>query len=206
MAFAMQDALLEPFGGEIMGLSVGSTTALTGAWALGALIAFGYCGRKLSSGSDPLRLAGYGAAAGIAAFLMTIFAAPLSAPSLLFVGASGIGFGTGLFSVGTMIAAMGLAQKDSAGLALGAWGAVQASCAGLGIALGGLIRDGIAYFALADGFGATLADRATGYGTVYSIEILLLLVTLVVLGPVLDLGRFQNDQRTGNFGLSEFPT
>ena len=206
MAFAMQDALLEPYGGEILGLSVGGTTALTGAWAFGALIAFAYSGRKLSSGADPLRLAGLGAVAGIAAFLMTIFAGPLASAPLLYAGAAVIGFGTGLFSVGTMIAAMGLAQKGSAGLALGAWGAVQASCAGAGIALGGLVRDGVAYAALHDAMGATLAYRATGYGTVYAIEIMLLLVTLVVLGPVIGLHLENRKIATEGFGLSEFPT
>jgi MFS transporter, BCD family, chlorophyll transporter len=206
MAFAMQDALLEPYGGEILGLSVGGTTSLTGAWAIGALIAFAHSGRQLTKGADPLRLAGMGAVAGIAAFLMTLFAAPLNSVPLLYFGALTIGFGTGLFSVGTMIAAMGLAREGSSGLALGAWGAVQASCAGAGIALGGLIRDGMAYIALQDGMGATLAHRATGYGTVYAIEILLLLVTLVVLGPVIGL-HLQNKKMTSEgFGLSEFPT
>jgi MFS transporter, BCD family, chlorophyll transporter len=206
MAFAMQDALLEPYGGEILGLSVGGTTALTGAWALGALVAFAYSGRRLSAGADPLRLAGLGAVAGVAAFLMTIFAGPLASIPLIYAGATVIGFGTGLFSVGTMIAAMGLAQKGSAGLALGAWGAVQASCAGAGIALGGLMRDGMAYVALQDGMGATLAYRATGYGTVYALEILLLLVTLVVLGPVIGLDIEDGELTTKNFGLTEFPT
>ncbi len=206
MAFAMQDALLEPYGGEILGLSVGSTTALTGSWAIGAMIAFGWSARQLSTGADPLRLAGLGAVAGIAAFLMALFAAPLASVPLLFAGAGLIGFGTGLFAVGTMIAAMGLAQHSNAGLALGAWGAVQASCAGIGVALGGLIRDGIAYVALHDGIGATLADRSTGYGTVYLLEILLLLIALVVLGPVTGRQRdFGRGEKMG-FGLSEFPT
>lgn len=206
MAFAMQDALLEPYGGEILGLSVGSTTSLTGTWAIGALIAFAFSGRRLSSGSDPLRLAGMGAVAGIGAFLMTLFAAPLGSVPLLYAGATVIGFGTGMFSVGTMIAAMGLAQKDSAGLALGAWGAVQASCAGIGVALGGLLRDAMAYIALQDAMGATLADRATGYGTVYALEIVLLLVTLVVLGPVIGLHLENRKNTNESFGLIEFPT
>ncbi|MEO1045541.1 MAG: BCD family MFS transporter [Pseudomonadota bacterium] len=210
MAFAMQDALLEPYGGEILGLSVGSTTALTGAWALGALIAFVYSAKRLNDGADALRLAGGGAVAGVVAFLMTLFAAPSESVPLLYAGAIAIGFGTGMFSVGTMIAAMGLArQGTSAGLALGAWGAVQASAAGIGIVLGGLIRDGIAYYALADGLGATLAVRASGYGAVYCIEILLLLVTLVALGPVIGMPDAE-DERADNagerFGLSEFPT
>ncbi|MGB5778978.1 MAG: MFS transporter, partial [Allopontixanthobacter sediminis] len=210
MAFSMQDALLEPYGGEILGLGVGSTTSLTGAWAMGALVAFAWCARRLPAGSDPLRLAAVGLVVGIAAFLMTLFAAPLSSPSLLFAGAGAIGFGTGLFSVGTMIAAMALAKDGAAGMALGAWGAVQASCAGAGIALGGLIRDGIAYLALTDAMGATLADRATGYGTVYSLEVFLLFVTLVVLGPVVgQVAALRQDTgapHRGRFELNEFPT
>jgi BCD family chlorophyll transporter-like MFS transporter len=126
---------------------------------------------------------------------------------LLFGGAAAIGFGTGLFSVGSMIAAMALARGDAAGIALGAWGAVQASAAGLGIALGGLIRDGMGHVALADGLGSTLAVSATGYGSVYLLEIVMLLATLIVLGPI--VGRIkrspQAPQETA-FGLKEFPT
>lgn len=206
MAFSMQDALLEPYGGEILGLSVGSTTSLTGAWALGALVAFAYSARRLTVGADPLRLAGLGGIAGIAAFLMTLFAAPLASVPMLYAGAGCIGFGTGLFSVGTMISAMGFARRDSAGLALGAWGAVQASCGGLGVALGGLIRDGMAFVALHDALGTTLAYRATGYGTVYAIEILLLLVMLAVLGPVVGGHRPKRGGSGPGFALQQFPT
>ena len=39
-AFTMQDILLEPYGGEILGLGVGATTALTAVLATGTLIAF----------------------------------------------------------------------------------------------------------------------------------------------------------------------
>jgi MFS transporter, BCD family, chlorophyll transporter len=219
MGFAMQDALLEPYGGEVLGLSVGSTTALTGSWAFGALLAFGYSGRRMTLGSDPLRLAGMGAVAGIVAFLMILFAAPLTSSPLLYAGAMGVGFGNGLFSVGTMIAAMGLSSRDAdgrdnTGLALGAWGAVQASGAGLGIALGGVVRDAISNLALQDALGSILAQRATGYASVYLAEIVMLLIGVIVLGPI--IGQTQRrglQQATGpqtagqhHFGLREFPT
>ncbi|MGB7373936.1 BCD family MFS transporter [Pontixanthobacter sp.] len=210
MAFAMQDALLEPYGGEILGLSVGSTTSLTGAWALGALIAFAFCAKRLPGGSDPLRLAGFGVVAGVVAFLITLFAGPLAMPPMLFAGAAAIGFGTGLFSVGTMIAAMSLAQDGSAGMALGAWGAVQASAAGLGIALGGLIRDGMTQIAMSSAMGTTLADRGTGYSAVYTLEVVLLLITLLVLGPIVGqaIGFNQSKSSAARRGLElqEFPT
>ena len=206
-AFAMQDALLEPYGGEVLGLSVGATTSLTGGWAFGMLAGFALAARKLDTGRDPLRLAGTGLVAGIFAFLMVMFAGPLGLPALLAAGAVAIGFGLGLFSVGTLISAMALARGDTAGLALGAWGAVQATCAALAIALGGILRDGIAALAIANDLGSTLATRSTGYVAVYFIEILLLLGTIVVLGPLVGRDRMTLPAGAhGRFGLSEFPT
>jgi len=166
MGFAMQDALLEPYGGEILGLSVGATTGLTGAWALGSLIGFMLSGRLLGQGWDQLRLAGAGLVIGINAFLLVLFAGPFSAPVMLYCGALGIGLGLGLFSVGTLMEAMSIAKSETAGLALGAWGAVQATCAGVGIAIGGLLRDLIAALVGSSDAAASTATRASGYATV----------------------------------------
>jgi BCD family chlorophyll transporter-like MFS transporter len=208
--FAMQDALLEPYGGEILGLSVGATTGLTGAWALGSLIGFTASGAALARGWDPLRLAGAGMVIGINAFLLVLFAGPFAAPLMLYAGALGIGLGLGLFSVGTLMEAMNLADTEGTGLALGAWGAVQASCAGLGIALGGLLRDGVAMLVQSDAPAASMAMRATGYGTVYILEITLLLVGLAAIGPLVGHQRApspeEDDPVARPFGLAEFPT
>lgn len=208
--FAMQDALLEPYGGEILGLSVGATTGLTGAWALGSLIGFMLSGRALARGWDPLRLAGAGLVIGINAFLMVLFAGPFAAALLLYAGALGIGLGLGLFSVGTLMEAMSLARSETAGLALGAWGAVQATCAGTGIALGGLIRDGVAAWVGSGAASASVATRASGYSTVYMLEIALLLAGMAALGPLVGhAGRRRgapDDPLAQPFGLREFPT
>lgn len=208
--FAMQDALLEPYGGEILGLSVGATTALTGAWALGSLCGFMLSGRALARGWDPLRLAGAGLVIGINAFLLVLFAGPFGAPLMLYAGALGIGVGLGLFSVGTLMEAMSLAKSETAGLALGAWGAVQATCAGIGIAMGGLLRDGIAALLQSDAPAASMAMRATGYGSVYILEIALLLIGLAAIGPLVRYRRClppgEVDPLARPFGLAEFPT
>jgi len=209
--FAMQDALLEPYGGEVLGLSVGATTGLTGAWALGALAGFVLSGRSLGRGNEPLRIAGAGLVTGITAFLMVIFAAPFASTLMLFLGAFAIGLGLGLFSVGTLIEAMNLAREATTGLALGAWGAVQATCAGAGIAVGGALRDIIAAIAIS-GEGTLVVDasRATGYTSVYLIEILLLLAGLAAIGPLVGRTRRTATQSRegadGSFGLREFPT
>ena len=183
MAFTMEDVLLEPYGGEILGLSVGATTSLTAALAVGGLLGFGFASRVLSRGADPLRLAAVGAATGLPAFLLVIFSAPLQMPALFALGTLLIGLGAGLFGHGTLTATMNLAPKSESGLALGAWGAVQASGAGVAVALGGILRD----------VAAAVGGPAFGYMSVYSLELLLLLLTLAIMGPLIrGKSSFQN--------------
>ncbi|OYT99877.1 MAG: MFS transporter [Burkholderiales bacterium PBB1] len=175
MAFSMEDVLLEPFGGEILGLSVGSTTALTASLAIGGLLGFTLASQILSRGADPFRMASAGALLGIPAFFAVIFSASVQSQWLFGAGVLLIGFGAGLFGHGTLTATMNLAPKNQSGLALGAWGAVQATGAGLAIALGGVIRDVV----------AAHSTSTTGYVTVYTIEIVLLVATIVAMAPLL---------------------
>ena len=210
MAFNMQDVLLEPYGGEVLGLSVSATTVLTAIWAAGALAGFVLAGRALLKGANTYRMAGTGLLVGIVAFATVIFAAPMQSPVLFFAGAGLIGLGGGLFAVSTMTAAMGLAREGGSGhgLALGAWGAAQATAAGLSIAIGGALRDVVNHVALSGAWGEALATNATGYSLVYHAEIALLFLTLVVLGPLVRLtprGSISQSEG-GRIGLAEFPS
>lgn len=117
--FSMQDILLEPFGGQVLHLSVSQTTALTAILAGGTLIAFVLAGRVLGRGGDPHRVATLGVLIGILAFGAVIGAAALDSAWIFRFGAALIGFGGGLFAVGTLTAAMGLAEGGHSGLALG---------------------------------------------------------------------------------------
>jgi len=207
MAFQMQDVLLEPYGGEVMGLSVSATTLLTAMWAAGALIGFGLAARWLKDGINPYRMAARGILAGIAAFTAVILANPLGSVALFYAGTTLIGFGGGLFAVAMLTAAMGLpvTGKAGRGLALGAWGAAQATGAGLSIMIGGTMRDVINHAALNGDLGTVLASKATGYGAVYHTEIALLFVTLIALGPLVRT-RALNAGNPDGLRLSGFPT
>jgi BCD family chlorophyll transporter-like MFS transporter len=205
--FSMQDILLEPYGGQILHLSVGATTALTALSAGGALIGFAFAGRALSRGHDPHRLAAFGAIVGLAGFSAVIFADPIGSATLFRAGVLVIGVGSGLFGVGALTAAMGLAERADAGLALGAWGAVQATAAGLAIAAGGALRDGFGALAMSGALGAGLQHPSSGYSLVYHVEILLLFLTLVAIGPLVrHAPRDAAAAPTRPFGLAEFPT
>lgn len=204
-AFSMQDILLEPYGGQILHLSVAATTALTGLLAGGSLVGFALAARVLGQGGDPCRLAGYGAAAGLLAFAAVLLAAPVDSPALFRLGTCLIGFGAGLFSVGTLTAAMSLADDGQSGLALGAWGAVQATAAGGAMTLGGVIRDLVADLGAAGWLGPALHGPATGYGAVYYFEIVLLFATMAAIGPLVRTTRVTRPRPTSGFGLAEFP-
>lgn len=211
IAFNMQDVLLEPYGGEILGLSVAATTTLTAMWAMGALLGFALAARLLSRKANPYRMAGGGILAGIMAFSTVIFAAPMNSPTIFFAGAMMIGFGGGLFAVSTLMAAMAMPARGLAGrgLALGAWGAAQATAAGTSIAFGGALRDWVNHMALSGGLGEALNTPATGYSVVYHTEIAILFITLVALGPLVRTVTSRSDQPdhgpTG-IGLADFPT
>jgi len=202
--FSMQDILLEPYGGEVLGMSVSATTILSAIWGFGMLIAFAVASKRLGGGADPIRLAGYGAALGLFAFAAVILSAPMDSPSLFMVGAGFIGLGGGFFAVGTLIAAMSLGGEDEKGLALGAWGAVQATAAGLAIATGGALRDVTTHLAVSGRLGPALTEPVTGYGAVYHLEILLLFAALIALGPLVRGPRQKRE--TESFALPDFPT
>lgn len=209
MAFQMQDVLLEPYGAEILGLSVGSTTWLTACNAMGALVGFVLAGRWMSNGHDMFRMSARGLLVGVVAFLMVIFAAPLHSTALFYIGAWSIGLGAGLFAVATLTAAMSLPEQGVAGrgLVLGAWGAAQATAAGLSIAVGGALRDSVGAYALQGGFGPVFAAPAFGYSVVYIIEIVVLFVTLIALAPLVRVSLFtaQSKADTARMGLVDFP-
>ncbi len=210
LAFNMQDVLLEPYGGQIMGLSVSATTLLTATTATGALLGFALAARWLVRGIDPMRMGARGILIGIAAFSGIVFAAPLDSHALFYAGAALIGVGGGLFSVATLTAAMTMPAGGLAGrgLALGAWGAAQATAGGIAIFAGGALRDLAGGMAMAGTFGPALTTPAFGYTFVYHLEIGLLFATLIVLGPLVRLRRIDTEPTPGpaRIGMPEFPT
>ena len=175
LAFGMQDVLLEPYGGQLLGMSVGQTTLLTATLAGGGLLGFALASVVLGRGRDALRMASLGLALGLPAFALVLVAAPLASVPLFVAGVFLIGLAGGVFSHGTLTATMNSAPRDQIGLALGAWGAVQATAAGIAVAAGGVIADAV----------ASAAGQAAGYGTVYLLEILLLLLTLLGMSPLI---------------------
>ena len=205
VAFNMQDIILEPYGGQVLGLNVSLTSSLTAMSAGGALLAFVLSARFMSRGLDTIRLAAIGALLGLPAFACVIFSAPLNSPHLFQVGAALIGFSGGLFSVSMLLTAMELPERELTGLVLGAWGAVQATAGGLSMAFGGVLRDVVSSLATHGWLGEALNSPVTGYSFVFHLEIYLLFAVLIALGPLVRRSKPAAERNPHPIGLAELP-
>jgi MFS transporter, BCD family, chlorophyll transporter len=204
--FAMQDILLEPFGGQIFGMTVGQTTWLTAILAMGTLAGLAIAAQLLTKGGDPFRVASMGVMIGVLGFVAVIFSPSMQSVNLFRVATALIGLGGGLFAVGMLTSAMALASSESSGLALGAWGAVQATAGGVAIAVSGVLRDSIGSLAMSGELGGSLQQDATGYSFVYHIEIALLFAALIALGPLVRVQGVTDSQPPNRkFGLAQHP-
>ena len=201
-AYNMQDIIIEPYGGEVLHLSVSQTTSLTAILAGGAFLAYWLAARFLGHGVDPYRLAGFSMLFGLPAFALVMFSGPAGSPAFFQLGAGMIGFGSGLFAVSTLIAAMEIDESSGNGLALGAWGAVQALAVGLSMSAGGILSDSIGHLGAKGALGPAFTANWSGYNTVYQIEMVLLFVTLIVIGPLARHSRRPNPSPSG-FGVPE---
>ena len=160
--------------------------------------------RYLGRSGDPIRLAGYGAVVGVFAFAAVIIAGAIGSLTIFALGTLLIGVGNGLFAVGTLTAAM-LLSGTTAGLVLGTWGAVQATALGLAVFLGGALRDIAAVIIGDSSLSFVLSGPAAAYSAVYHLEMLILFVSLVALGPLVRrLGNEKNQPLT--MKLADFPS
>jgi BCD family chlorophyll transporter-like MFS transporter len=189
----MQDAVLEPFGGDVFGLSVGETTRFNAYWGSGVLLAM-LLTLWLTRRWRPERQTH-----------TTQWGLLLLALPLLALGASSaahnlslvrpllilFGLGFGIFTVGGVSLLMAMSVEGRAGAYLGLWSVIQLVGRGAGIAVGGVLRD----VAL-----ALTGDFAGAYASVFWIEALGVLACIWLLRRV-DVAGFAGER--GQVGRAE---
>jgi len=139
----MQDAVLEPFGGDVFGLSVGETTRFNAYWGSGVLLGM-VLTMLLTRRWRPDRQVST-TAWGVLLLALALFALggaswienlSLVRPTLIIFG-----LGFGIFTVGGVSLLMAMSVEGRAGVYLGLWSVFQLVGRGAGIAAGGLLRD-----------------------------------------------------------------
>lgn len=159
----MQDAMLEPFGGDVFGLEAGATTRFNSYWGTGVLL--GMLGTIIITRRRPPDQQVSTTAWGLALLglpllgLGVVSVARVQVLVMPMLIAFGAGFG--IFTVGGISLLMAMNAEESAGSYLALWSAIQLVARGAGIAAGGLLRD--AAFALSGQF-------SLAYGALFIVE------------------------------------
>jgi BCD family chlorophyll transporter-like MFS transporter len=172
MAFATHDVLLEPYGGQVLGMSVSETMSLTALWGVMTMGGVGSAGFLLWRKRSPVMLIGAGCVVGLLGFGLISLASHLETAQSFSIGIAFVSIGRGIFLVGSVILVMSLTDISHAGLFLGIWGIVQGLAQGFGVIGGGLLRDVTQYFT---------DNIALGYTAVYITSLSLLLTVVLLL-------------------------
>lgn len=137
----MQEAVLEPYGGQVFGMSIGETTQLNAFWGIGILLGYSFTGFLIipSLGKKPTTRIGCILVA--ASFGLIIVAGFTQQPRMLQLAIVLFGIAAGIATVGGISLMLDLTAAETAGTFIGAWGLAQAMSRGLATFLGGLILD-----------------------------------------------------------------
>jgi len=141
-AFA-QDAVLEPFGGDVFDMSNGETTRFNAYWGTGVLISMVgtvfFTRRRMAHEQTGTTLLGLVLTALPLALLGGIALAEARALLIPVLFLFGLGFG--VYTVGAVSLLMAMTADHRAGAYLGLWTVAQLVFRGFGIFLGGFVRD-----------------------------------------------------------------
>jgi BCD family chlorophyll transporter-like MFS transporter len=171
----LQQVVLEPFGGDVLGLGVRQTTMFNAYQMTGVLLGMLISGAWLSKRLGDRRTAGVGLAVASASFALLTFSS-LTLTRWAVAPAIGLmGLGMGFFNVGGLSMMMSMSTASRTGLYMGAWTLAQALANGTASIGGGWLHDGV----LALGGAEPLA-----YASVFIMESLGLLLAVGMLGRV----------------------
>ncbi|MDY7022988.1 MAG: MFS transporter, partial [Cyanobacteriota bacterium] len=137
----MQDAVLEPYGGEVFGLCISETTQLNAFFGMGTLAGISSTGflvvPRLGK-KNTVKLGCIGTIVCLSLFIAAGFAAD---PTLLKGGLLLFGVASGILTSGAIGLMLDLTAAETAGTFIGAWGLAQAMARGLSTLLGGAVLD-----------------------------------------------------------------
>lgn len=181
----LQDAILEPYGGEVFKLSAGSTAILNAFWGTGTLIGIIGAGFFLAPRIGKRQTAKLGCQ-GVVLSLVLLFMSGFSGnPKFLQLVLLVFGLASGITTTGAITLMLDLTAAETAGTFIGAWGLSQAIARGLATVVGGATLD----------VGRRLTSNLViAYGTVFVLQALCMLVAIVLLQRV-SVQEFQTTAR-----------
>jgi MFS transporter, BCD family, chlorophyll transporter len=172
----LQQPILEPYGGEVFGMTVSQSTQLNAFWGIGTLIGITMTGFFIVPRWGKQATARFGCKIVAASFLGVIAVGLTHSSVALQFSMLVLGLGYGLVTNSAVSLMLDFTAAETAGTFIGAWGLAQALSQASATVAGGALLD----------LGRSLFREQTlfAYGLVFVIEAVLMLSAVTLLNKV----------------------
>lgn len=171
----MQDAVLEPYGGEVFGMCISETAKLNAFFGTGTLVGIASTGFLIVPRIGKKNTVRLGCIGTILCLALFIMAGITANPSVLKNALLAFGLSSGILTAGAINLMLDLTLAETAGTFIGAWGLAQAMARGLSTVLGGAFLD----------LGRVLFKvPLLAYSTVFSVQAVGMIAAIALLSRV----------------------
>lgn len=181
----MQEAVLEPYGGEVFDLPISQTTQLNAFWGLGTLIGVSSTGFVVVPRLGKQNTTRLGCLLVAGSFILIILSGFTQEAMILKSAVFLFGLAAGLTTTGAISLMLDLTAVETAGTFIGAWGLAQALARAFATVTGGVVLD----------IGKVLFSAPVfAYGLVFGLQALGMLAAIALLNRV-DVSEFRTSTK-----------
>ncbi|MDV3353406.1 MFS transporter [Leptolyngbyaceae cyanobacterium CCMR0082] len=196
LSLFMQDAVLEPYGGQIFGMSIAETTQLNAYFGMGTLFGIVATGFWLAPRLGKKRTIKFGCWWAAFCLILLIVFGTTGNPQQLMLGVGLFGLASGVLTTGSILLMLDLTVTEVAGTFIGAWGLAQAIARGTATVLGGsLLSLGKRIVETIAGGPVPESQLLPAYGLVFGTQAVGMLVAVAIVSRV-NIREFQTTAKS----------
>jgi BCD family chlorophyll transporter-like MFS transporter len=185
LSLFMQDAILEPYGGEVFGMLISETTQLNAAFGMGTLVGIVITGFLIVPRLGKKRTVRLGCVWAAFCLICIGLSGLTEAPALLMAAVFAFGIASGILTTGAILLMLDLTVAETAGTFIGAWGLAQAIARGSATVFGGGLLDlGKGLLRSLGASGGADAQYLPAYALVFVTQAVGMAIAVVLLGRV----------------------
>ena len=182
----MQEAVMEPYGGEVFGMQVSETTKLNAYWGTGTLLGISITGFLIVPRLGKQKTTKLGCLLVAATFGLIILSGFTHNQKLLQGALLLFGLASGVTTTGAVSLMLDLTAAETAGTFIGAWGLSQAMARAIATVTGGAVLD--------VGKSLFTTNLVLAYGLVFALQAVGMVVAVWFLSQV-DVTEFRDNAK-----------
>lgn len=182
----MQEAVMEPYGGEVFGMQVAETTKLNAYWGTGTLLGISITGFLIVPRLGKQKTTKLGCLLVAATFGLIILSGFTHNQKLLQGALLLFGLASGVTTTGAVSLMLDLTAAETAGTFIGAWGLSQAMARAIATVTGGAVLD--------VGKSLFTTNLVLAYGLVFALQAVGMVVAVLFLSHV-DVTEFRDNAK-----------